>query len=182
MFISEPILECLSDMETAGVYKVSVSSGEMSNNYIVNYIDGTLTVYNSYSVIFDSDGGSEVSTLKSDKDGLIQKPNNPTKDGYTFLGWYNGNTEFKFTNIITDDITLNAKWEEIKSSLGEEDNKEENNEKEDNEDEEENNAVEPEADEYYIPPTIRSSLSSSNSSSSSLSSSNDSYNDEYNSN
>ena len=41
-------------------------------------------------------------------------PDNPTKDGYTFKGWYtdvNLTNEFDFNTPITSNITLYAKWD-----------------------------------------------------------------------
>ena len=43
--------------------------------------------------------------------GLIDIPNDPVLEGYTFVGWYNGETKWDFTNTITEDITLTAKFE-----------------------------------------------------------------------
>ena len=34
----------------------------------------------------------------------------PTKENYTFAGWYNGNEKFDFTTVPTGDVTLTAKW------------------------------------------------------------------------
>ena len=42
----------------------------------------------------------------------ITKPrNNPSKENYTFIGWYNDESEFDFSSPITSDLTLKAKWE-----------------------------------------------------------------------
>ena len=41
-----------------------------------------------YTVSFDSKGGSEVKSITADAGQLIQKPENPTKEEYTFAGWY----------------------------------------------------------------------------------------------
>lgn len=48
---------------------------------------------------------------------LSQFPDNPTKDGYTFLGWYthidNVNAgQFTDLTVVTQDITLYARWSE----------------------------------------------------------------------
>ena len=41
----------------------------------------------------------------------VEKPENPTKQGDEFLGWYMGNgKEYKFDSVITESITLYAKW------------------------------------------------------------------------
>ena len=41
------------------------------------------------------------------------RPNDPTKDGYIFNGWYDGDTEYDFTGLVTGKITLTAKWIKI---------------------------------------------------------------------
>jgi uncharacterized repeat protein (TIGR02543 family) len=42
---------------------------------------------NSYTITFDSDGGSVVSPMTQDFNTAITNPSNPTRDGYTFTGW-----------------------------------------------------------------------------------------------
>ena len=37
-------------------------------------------------------------------------PAEPAKDGYVFVGWYNGDTKFDFSQSITENLTLTAKW------------------------------------------------------------------------
>ena len=41
------------------------------------------------------------------------KPDDPTKDGYIFNGWYDSNMSYDFTGIVTGEITLTAKWIKI---------------------------------------------------------------------
>lgn len=68
-----------------------------------------------FEVSFDSKGGSSVEPISVVEGGKVQKPSNPTKEGYDFLYWYkdNENTPFNFdTTIIDGDITLNALWED----------------------------------------------------------------------
>ncbi|MBE6699123.1 MAG: hypothetical protein E7584_02650 [Ruminococcaceae bacterium] len=67
----------------------------------------------SYTVTFDSDGGSAVEAQTIAKDATAQEPVAPTKDGYTFAGWYNGEIPYDFATPVTGDITLVAKWEEV---------------------------------------------------------------------
>lgn len=79
------------------------------------YIWGYATTY--YDVIFDSNGGTAVDTQKNVQYGTTAtKPENPTREGYRFLGWFTdadcteGN-EFNFTQGVTKTMTLYAKWE-----------------------------------------------------------------------
>ena len=39
------------------------------------------------------------------------QPADPTKEGYTFIGWYNGESEWDFETPMTADLTLTAKWQ-----------------------------------------------------------------------
>ena len=38
------------------------------------------------------------------------QPDDPTKDGSVFAGWYNGNTKYDLSEAVTESITLTAKW------------------------------------------------------------------------
>ena len=40
------------------------------------------------------------------------KPQTPTKEGYTFLGWYYNNKEYDFNSPVTSNIILTAKWQQ----------------------------------------------------------------------
>ena len=65
-----------------------------------------------FKVRFDSDGGSAVSTQRV-QDGLYaEKPENPTKDGYQFAGWFLNGELYDFETPVTGEITLTAKWYE----------------------------------------------------------------------
>lgn len=70
-------------------------------------------VVDVYTVTFDSDGGSAVSDQDVSYGNKATRPSDPTKTGYTFLGWFKADdTEFNFdAEVITSDITLKAKWE-----------------------------------------------------------------------
>lgn len=66
-----------------------------------------------YTVTFNSNGGSAVSSQKVQKGDKVVKPSDPTRDGYTFAGWYlnlNDSTPYDFNKEVTEDITLTAKW------------------------------------------------------------------------
>ena len=68
----------------------------------------------TYTVTFDSDGGSEIEPVTVKDGEKVTKPEaDPTKDGYTFKGWFNGDTEYDFETAVTANITLKAKWEVV---------------------------------------------------------------------
>lgn len=64
-----------------------------------------------YDVTFDSNGGSNVSNQKVKEGNIVTKPEDPKKEGYTFLGWYLDDEEFDFDQKVLNNITLTAKWE-----------------------------------------------------------------------
>lgn len=43
-------------------------------------------------------------------------PDTPVKSGYRFVGWYNGNAKWDFDTLVTEKLTLTAKWEKIHTS------------------------------------------------------------------
>lgn len=62
-----------------------------------------------YEVSFFVDG-KNVSSEKIEKGKTVTKPEDPTKEGYTFDGWYLGSEEFDFDTEITKNLELTAKW------------------------------------------------------------------------
>ena len=67
-------------------------------------------VMGACTVTFQSEGGSEVaSQIRANTPA--DQPADPTKEGYTFIGWYNGESEWDFETPVTADLTLTAKWQ-----------------------------------------------------------------------
>ena len=67
-------------------------------------------VTGAYPVTFQSEGGSEVaSQIRANTPA--DRPADPTKEGYTFIGWYNGESEWNFETPVTENLTLTAKWQ-----------------------------------------------------------------------
>jgi len=68
----------------------------------------------TYTVTFNSNGGSAVTAQEVFSGGLVTKPIDPTKAGNTFAGWCRDadlTTLWNFnTNTVTENITLYAKW------------------------------------------------------------------------
>lgn len=66
-------------------------------------------VIGAYTVTFQSEGGSEVAS-QIRANAPAARPADPTKEGYTFIGWYNGESEWNFETPVTEALTLTAKW------------------------------------------------------------------------
>ena len=66
----------------------------------------------SWRVAFDAQGGSYVAPRYVAKNKMVSEPTAPTRDGYTFLGWYTAVGEkWDFAkDVVTVDMTLYAKW------------------------------------------------------------------------
>ena len=76
--------------------------------------DSSGTVSGTYhTVSFNSNGGSgSVPTqwfVNTDKAPALQ-PADPTRENSIFMGWYNGDAKYDFTQPVTSNITLTAKW------------------------------------------------------------------------
>jgi len=69
---------------------------------------------NQYTVRFESNGGTPVASQTVTHGETATKPTDPTREGYTFDSWYSDDVTFEnewdFSTVLTDDITLYAKW------------------------------------------------------------------------
>lgn len=79
-----------------------------------------LTLYpvwntNKYTITFDTAGGSEIAPITQDYGTAITAPADPTREGYTFIGW---DMEIP-TTMPAENITLKAKWKDIEKPTGE---------------------------------------------------------------
>ncbi|PLS29654.1 L,D-transpeptidase catalytic domain-containing protein, partial [Bifidobacterium margollesii] len=69
------------------------------------------TVYRTVS--FDSAGGTAVTSQKVVDGSRAVQPKAPTRSGYSFTGWYNGNAKWDFNTPVTSDLKLTARWTAI---------------------------------------------------------------------
>ncbi len=72
------------------------------------------------TIVFESNGGSDVTPLTGETGASVTKPTNPTRVGYTFAGWYSDpdlTQEYTFTTIPEEGITVYAKWDIIHYNL-----------------------------------------------------------------
>ena len=79
-----------------------------------------LTLYpvwnaNQYTITFDTNGGSEIAPITQDYGTEITAPDNPTREGYTFIGWDKAIP----TTMPAENITVTAQWKDSEKPTGE---------------------------------------------------------------
>lgn len=112
----------LGDAEASGVFSATghnnycdspIACDAQGNLYYIND-SGTLFRLNAgVKVSFNAGEGSKVDFQTTAANGSVAKPADPTREGYTFAGWYTDEacTEaYDFSVAVTADMTLYAKW------------------------------------------------------------------------
>ena len=92
----------------------SVVCDQFGNLYYTNDSGHLFCVKSqAHRVKFDAKGGSSVDSQTPASGSTVTKPADPTREGYTFAGWYTDEacTEaYDFSTAVTADMTLYAKW------------------------------------------------------------------------
>ena len=70
---------------------------------------------NQYTITFDTNGGSEIAPITQDYGTAIVSPADPTREGYTFIGW---DREIPET-MPAENMTLKARWRDTEKPTGE---------------------------------------------------------------
>ncbi len=73
-----------------------------------------------YTVSFETNGGSKISSERVNRNGTLTEPTAPTKEGFDFAGWYTDQelkTTYDFSAKVTKSITLYAAWTEKDNSI-----------------------------------------------------------------
>lgn len=107
-----------------GEYYIRMKSGP---SVMPAGIDGIYASYNikdgrTVTIVFNSNGGSNVDSITDMVYGIIDEPDVPVKEGYTFAGWYKEEdclNIWDFSNDKADtDIILYAKWDKNQGGTG----------------------------------------------------------------
>lgn len=84
--------------------------------------DEVITLYaqwsiNSYTVTFNSDGGTSIEAVTQTYGTVVEQADDPTKYGYNFVGWMNGEELITFPAALTDNLNLTAKWQAVEYTI-----------------------------------------------------------------
>lgn len=112
----------LGDTEASGVFSATgynnycdspIACDAQGNLYYINDSGALFKLNAGVKVSFNAGEGSKVDFQTTAANGSVAKPADPTREGYTFAGWYTDEActeEYKFDAAVTADMTLYAKW------------------------------------------------------------------------
>ena len=89
-------------------------------DYASDKVTDNITLYakwaaNTYTITFDTAGGSEIAPITQDYGTVITAPEAPEREGYTFIGWDKAIPE----TMPAENITLKARWKDTEKPTGE---------------------------------------------------------------
>ena len=96
--------------ESSKVINFGEITGGTFQGTVTNNSGGSIEDSAKVTVTFRSDGGTALEEQQLLKGQRAVRPATPIKDGYIFIGWYNGSTLHNFTTPITENTTLTAGW------------------------------------------------------------------------
>ena len=109
--------------DEVGTYPIKQGTLAANNNYEITFTEGTFTInrrssgggssISSYTVKFDSNGGSEVKTVSVKSGQTIGSIKEPQKNGFIFTGWYSDeelSDPYSADEKVTESTTLYAGW------------------------------------------------------------------------
>jgi len=107
-----------SDRAVTLTYTINYGSDIKIGNLYLTVIG--LNQTSVYKITFDSQGGSAVDQIIANEGDSITQPDDPTRDGYEFVGWYTSTSylhAFTFDIMPSGDVTLYAKWNYIDTNV-----------------------------------------------------------------
>ncbi len=112
----------LGDTEASGVFSATghynccdspIACDAKGNLYYINDSGALFKLNAGMKISFNTGEGSKVDFQTTAANGSVTKPADPTREGYTFAGWYTDEActkAYKFDAAVTADMTLYAKW------------------------------------------------------------------------
>jgi len=100
-----------------GTHELVITYQGFETRLVITIIDPTMDIY---AIVFDTQGGREVLSIVAAEGATIEAPEAPSKEGFTFLGWFTSIEEedpFVFDTMPSKNLILHAKWEEIPIAL-----------------------------------------------------------------
>lgn len=91
--------------------------------FLVTLLLVTLTACSGspeYTISFDTGGGTEITDIVLQEEEELSLPDNPSKEGFQFVGWYlDEEFELSYTEdtVITSSLTLYAKWIDLSDTI-----------------------------------------------------------------
>ncbi len=116
----EELIVTTFEFDAAGTYYIGNLAGANNFFYVEVSYEGekvSLPALPKYTVHFSTGEGSAVADAEVEKGATVVKPEDPTRDGFEFGGWYKDEactTPWNFsTDRISEETTLYAKWESV---------------------------------------------------------------------
>lgn len=112
--------ENTADRKTGGLYskvKMSVKTANIMVAVLVTVLVAAtvfIVKHSGFTVKFDTNGGSAVSSVKLKYSDTVPETENPVKEGYSFSGWYTDpdlKAKWEPEDTVTGSMTLYAKWD-----------------------------------------------------------------------
>ena len=109
-------IKLLVSLMAATVFSLAACDTKTERNPVADSTSTTETPEaKTYTVRFNSNGGSTVRAAVVKENARVSKPEDPTKDGYIFDGWCKDaecTVKMDFASVVTSDLVLYAKWVE----------------------------------------------------------------------
>ena len=99
------------------LYKEKFGYEGTEEQWLIDLANGNLGIVETHTVTFDAQGGSPIPEEQKIRHGeKLTRPNDPTREGFVFDGWYYQGEKWSFVGyVVTEDMTLTAQWSEADS-------------------------------------------------------------------
>jgi uncharacterized repeat protein (TIGR02543 family) len=107
---------------SGNVFEIAVTAedGTATKTYKVT-VTREPAAQQQYTIVFDSQGGTEVAAITRDAGSSVAAPTAPTRTGFTFHGWFDaatGGTLYVWPHTLNADVTMYARWQDTTQPSG----------------------------------------------------------------